>query len=127
MWVTGPESSAGRLGSAEFHHLMAAVGPFETRPHLAVAVSGGSDSLALTLLAAAWARRRGGAMTAITVDHGLRAEAGGEARQVGRWLRARGIAHRILRWRPTGAMPGGLQAAARAARYGLLADWCRRQ
>ena len=121
------EDPAARLRPAEFDHLMQAVGPFESRPRMAVAVSGGSDSMALALLAAGWVARRRGAITAITVDHGLRPEAGAEARQVGRWLRARGIPHRILRWRPpAGALPGGLQAAARAARYGLLADWCRR-
>lgn len=106
---------------------MRAVEPFESRPRVAVAVSGGSDSMALALLAAHWAARRGGVITAITVDHGLRPAAAAEARQVGRWLRARGVAHRILRWRPpAGALSGGLQAAARAARYGLLADWCCR-
>jgi tRNA(Ile)-lysidine synthase len=122
------ENPAAALRPAEFDRLMQAVGPFESRPRLAVAVSGGSDSMALAVLAADWAGRRGGTITAITVDHGLRPEAGAEARQVGRWLRARGIAHRILRWRPlAGVLPGGLQAAARAARYDLLTDWCRKQ
>ncbi len=121
------EEAAARLLPAEFDRLMRAVGPFESRPRVAVAVSGGSDSMALALLAACWAARRGGAITGITVDHGLRPEAAAEARQVGRWLRARGIAHRILCWLPpAGALSGGLQAAARAARYGLLAEWCRR-
>jgi tRNA(Ile)-lysidine synthase len=111
---------------AEFDRLMRAVGPFEPRPRVAVAVSGGSDSMALTLLAARWAERRGGAITGITVDHGLRPEAAAEARQVGRWLRARGVAHYILRWRPpAGALSGGVQSAARAARYDLLTEWCR--
>jgi len=115
------------ITSAEFDHLVRNVGPFEARPHVAVAVSGGSDSMALALLMAGWAARRDGEITAITVDHGLRAEAAAEARQVGRWLRARGMRHRILHWEPRpGVMRGGVQAAARAARYDLLADWCRR-
>jgi len=127
MRTTGSDSSQRGLRAIEFDRLMKGVGPFESRPHLAVAVSGGSDSMALALLAAAWAERRGGRITAITVDHGLRPEAAAEARQVGRWLRARGIAHRILRWRPpAGAFPGGVQAAARAARYELLCGWSRR-
>jgi len=127
MTATSADERQARLRPGEFDRLMRAVGPFEARPRLAVAVSGGSDSMALTLLAAAWARRRNGEIISITVDHGLRPEAAAEARQVGRWLRARGIAHRILRWRPAaGERHGGLQAAARAARYGLLADWCRR-
>ncbi|MGE5146314.1 MAG: tRNA lysidine(34) synthetase TilS, partial [Candidatus Eiseniibacteriota bacterium] len=110
----------------DFDALMARLGPFERRPALAVGVSGGADSLALVLLAAGWARRRGGIVTALTVDHGLRPEASAEARQVGRWLAARGIAHRRLAWR--GPKPRhNIQALARAARYGLLTDWCRRE
>ncbi|HTO81022.1 MAG TPA: tRNA lysidine(34) synthetase TilS [Methylomirabilota bacterium] len=107
---------------------MQVLGPFEARPRLGVAVSGGSDSMALALLAAGWAQSHGATITALTVDHGLRREAAAEARRVGRWLGERGIRHRILRWRPDAGAPfaGGVQAAARAARYRLLADWCRR-
>jgi tRNA(Ile)-lysidine synthase len=114
------------LTADEFDRSMQALGPFESRPRIAVAVSGGSDSMALTLLAAAWSRRCGGETVALTVDHGLRAEAAAEARQVGRWLKAHGIAHRILRWNPPAALSGGMQAAARDARYRLLTGWCRR-
>jgi tRNA(Ile)-lysidine synthase len=104
---------------------MRPLGPFERAPEIAVACSGGSDSLALALLAAGWAEARGGRAIALTVDHGLRPEASAEARQVKRWLALRGIAQVTLRWR--GPKPEtGLQAAARAARYALLADWCRR-
>lgn len=104
--------------------LMAALGPFERRPRLAVAVSGGADSLALCLLAARWARARDGDVVGLIVDHGLRAGSAAEAAQVGAWLEARGIPHRILVWsdpKPS----SGIQAAARAARYRLLEDWCR--
>ncbi|HVM79143.1 MAG TPA: tRNA lysidine(34) synthetase TilS [Stellaceae bacterium] len=102
---------------------MAPLGPFEPRPLLAVAVSGGADSMALALLAERWARARGGRIVALTVDHRLRPESTAEARQVRRWLRARGIAHRVLVW--SGERPrSDLQAAARAARYRLLEEWC---
>ena len=119
-------SDAGKaLGAAEFARLMAPAGPFEATPHLALAVSGGADSMALTLLAAAWARRRKGRITALTVDHRLRPESTAEARQVGRWLGQHGITHKILPWQ--GDKPTtGLQAAARAARMKLLAAWCGR-
>jgi tRNA(Ile)-lysidine synthase len=112
------------LGADQFAALMTALGPFECAPRLGVAVSGGADSMALCLLAEAWARGRGGQVTALTVDHGLRPESTGEARRVGGWLAARGIEHRVLRWR--GRKPSsGLQAAAREARYRLLTSWCR--
>lgn len=90
--------------------------------HLAVAVSGGSDSLALVLLAHA---ALPGRVTALTVDHGLRREAAEEAWQVGRWLAMRGIPHHILRW--DAAPATGIQEAARAARYALMGAWCRAQ
>jgi len=110
----------------KFSERMGALGPFEAQPRLGVAVSGGADSMALVLLADAWARARGGAVLALTVDHGLRAEAAMEARQVGTWLRSHHIAHRILRWE--GAKPKtGIQAAARDARYALLMERCRKE
>mgnify|MGYP001809907465 CR=1 FL=1 len=112
------------LSPLDFPPLLDALGPFESSPHIAVAVSGGADSMALALLAQGWARQRGGTAIALTVDHGLRVEAADEARQVGEWLGRRGMAHHILRW--NGAKPtGDIQATARAARYGLLAAWCR--
>ncbi len=96
----------------------------EGRP-LAVAVSGGADSMALCLLSAGWAQKRGCALLALTVDHGLRAESADEAVQVHAWLGARGIDHEILQWR--GAKPAtGVQAAAREARYRLLKEACSR-
>ena len=112
------------LTDTAFAGLMAAVGPFEEAPHLAVAVSGGPDSMALVLLVEDWIRTQGGRVTALTVDHGFRPESAGEARRVGMWLKPRGIDHRVLRWR--GPRPGaGLQAAAREARYRLMTAWCR--
>ena len=112
------------LNDDVFDGLMADLGPFESRPHLAVAVSGGADSLCLAILMARWAGRLGGRVTALSVDHGLRAEAGEEVRRVGDWLEPKGIDHRVLPW--LGPKPvTGVQAAARAARYRLLGDWCR--
>jgi tRNA(Ile)-lysidine synthase len=103
-----------------------AIGGFEAQPFIAVAVSGGPDSLALTILADRWARERGGQLTALTVDHRLRPESAHEARIVGEWLAGRGIAHHVLVWDE--AKPKtGIQEAARAARYRLLAGWCRAQ
>ena len=104
---------------------MAPLGPFEPAPRIAVAVSGGSDSLALCLLADRWVRARGGTVFALTVDHRLRPESGAEAAQVMRWLAARAIPHRTLRW--TRARPASaVQEEARAARFALLNGWCRR-
>jgi len=114
---------SGALGAAEFARLMRPLGPFERRPRVAVAVSGGADSLALMLCASRWAKALGGRAVGLTVDHGLRPEAAAEARRVARWLRGRGLEHVTLRW--SGPKPAAnLQAEARAARYRLLEHWC---
>jgi tRNA(Ile)-lysidine synthase len=89
---------------------------------VAVAVSGGPDSMALALLAQRWASDRNIRLVALTVDHGLRPGSGDEARQVAGWMAARGIAHRILPWQD--GPRGNLQASARQARYRLMEQWC---
>ncbi len=110
---------------------MAGLGPFESRPRLAVAVSGGADSMSLILLCHRWAQAHGGAAVALSIDHRLRPESANEVRQVGRWLKARGIPHASIAWRQAAGGPkaalqakGALQARARAARYELLGQWC---
>src|SRR5436190_4139354 len=100
---------------------------WKAAPALVLAVSGGPDSLALMWLAARWRRAltRGPRLIAVTVDHGLRPEAAREARDVKRLARALEVPHRTLRW--TGTKPKtGLPAAARAARYRLLAQAARK-
>jgi tRNA(Ile)-lysidine synthase len=95
-------------------------------PAIVLAVSGGPDSIALMWLAARWRRAlaRGPRLIAVTVDHGLRSEAAREARDVKRLARTLDLPHRTVRW--TGAKPRtGLPAAARAARYRLLAQAAR--
>ncbi len=80
--------------------------------------------MALCLLVDDWVRGRGGRLTALIVDHGLRPESHAEARQVASWLAARNIPATILSW--GGAKPdANIQANARRARYGLLTAWCR--
>lgn len=92
---------------------------------LALAVSGGADSLALLLLAAGWARSAPGRrLHVLTVDHGLRPESTREAEAVTAQAAALGLDHRVLR--PDRPLPRrGLEAAARACRYDLMARWCR--
>jgi tRNA(Ile)-lysidine synthase len=108
---------------AAFAAAMAGLGPFEPAPLLAIAVSGGADSLALAVLADAWARGRGGSVVGLVVDHGLRTEAADEARVTERLLVGHGVAARVLRL--TGLAHGpALAERARAARYAALIAAC---
>jgi tRNA(Ile)-lysidine synthase len=100
---------------------------WKTAPAIVLAVSGGPDSVALMWLTARWRRglRRGPQLMAVTVDHGLRPEAAREARDVKRLAQSLDLPHRTLRW--TGPKPRtGLPAAAREARYRLLAQAARK-
>jgi len=93
---------------------------------LVVAVSGGADSLCLTLLANRYCQKKGLKCLALTVDHGLRPESLSEARQVQKWLSGYGILHRILTW--TGEKPKTcVEEKAREARYSLLLSACRKE
>lgn len=95
---------------------------------VAVAVSGGPDSMALLALTYEWAAARGKRVHAMTVDHALRAESAHEAAQVGTWIAVHfpGVTHEILR-RDAGAIaPNRLQEQARDDRYELMRAACAR-
>ncbi len=108
--------------------LLRCFAPLERSDGIALAVSGGADSLALMLLARRWAELAGPAqrIVVLTVDHGLRAEAAVEAAEVARIAGAIGFPARILRW--DGPHPdASIEAAAREARYRLLFDAMREE
>lgn len=91
---------------------------------LAVATSGGVDSLALLLLIHKVAQQKGHRIVALTVDHGLRDQSKNEALLVQQWTQEKGIDHVILEW--NGTKPHScLQEKAREARYHLLLEWCK--
>jgi tRNA(Ile)-lysidine synthase len=87
---------------------------------IGVAVSGGPDSLALLMLAAA---ARPGLVEAATVDHGLRAESRAEAEMVASLCERLNVPHSTLPADWTEPPTANIQAEARTMRYRLLADW----
>jgi len=111
-----PPEAVGRFRT-ELRRLL----PDGTEKPLAVAVSGGPDSLALLWLAA---QALPGGAVAATVDHGLREGAAAEAAAVGTACRALGVPHAVLTVEVT-SHGVGMQAAARTARYRALAVWAR--
>jgi tRNA(Ile)-lysidine synthase len=114
---------AAPVSAAEAKTLFAGL---RSAPAVLLAVSGGPDSTALMVLAARWRAglSQGPQLLAVTVDHGLRAESGREAQAAKRLAQRLGLRHRTVRW--TGEKPQtGLQEAARAVRYRLLAAAAR--
>jgi tRNA(Ile)-lysidine synthase len=100
------------------------LGPLEPRPTLAIAVSGGADSMALAILTRDWARQHDGSVLALTVDHGLRPASADEARITVERLRGLGVPARLL---PLSNLKHGAALAdrARTLRYAVLTDACR--
>jgi len=92
---------------------------------LGVAVSGGGDSVALMLMAAAWGRSRAVAVRVASVDHGLRPDAAAEAAAVAARAARLGLPADVLTLRDWRGR-GNLQAEARGARTRALAGWARR-
>ena len=87
---------------------------------IGVAVSGGSDSLALLHAA----RAASLSVDAVTVDHGLRPGSAAEAAKVADLCRGLDVHHTVLRWDSWDGT-GNVQDKARHARYALIADWAR--
>ena len=87
-----------------------------------IAVSGGRDSIALLHLMVQLQAKIGCEVIAATIDHALRSESRKEAEQVANWCAKLGVPHKIITWHHDG-VTSGLQAKARAARYGLLARY----
>lgn len=89
---------------------------------IAVALSGGPDSMALLYLLSH--ETKAGKIYALTVDHGLRPESAAEAQTVSTWVKDwPRVEHRILRW--TGRKPeNAIMQRARDARYRLMYQWC---
>ncbi len=120
----GDAEDTGADSRAFIRHQIAAALSFDRPTRPAVAVSGGGDSMALLRLMAEWAEGEKLPLQAVTVDHGLRAEAAEEARFVADTCADLKIKHTTLTWTGWDGR-GNLQDAARRARYALMAEWAK--
>ncbi|PAK78539.1 tRNA lysidine(34) synthetase TilS [Acetobacter fabarum] len=89
-------------------------------PPVALAVSGGGDSLALAWLARRWRRN----LLALVVDHGLRPESGAEARLTVERLHAMDVPARLITLTDLTKGPA-MAARARKARYARMVQACQ--
>jgi tRNA(Ile)-lysidine synthase len=95
------------------------------KENLAVAVSGGPDSLALAYLTRCYALKNNIKVKYFIVDHKIRKESSLEAKSVKSILKKIGIESKILIWK--GKKPSkNIQAIARNKRYSLLANECKK-
>jgi len=97
----------------------------KVKQDLAVAVSGGADSLALAYLAKCYSLKHKIKVKYYIVNHKLRKESSLEAETVKKVLKKIGIECKILNW--NGKKPSkNIQAIARDKRYLLLANECKK-
>lgn len=122
-----PGQDGGADGVFPDRELAAIFAQWVAYPSIALAVSGGADSVALMLLARDWLNAARGPLpqiTVLTVDHALRDGSAAEAQWVKSAAEALGFRHETLRWE--GEKPlADLQAEARRARYVLMTGYCR--
>ena len=95
------------------------------KKNLAVAVSGGPDSLALAYLAKCFSLLNNINVKYFIVDHKLRRESSLEAKEVRNILNKINVKSEILIW--NGKKPlGNIQSLAREKRFSLLANECKK-
>ena len=98
----------------------------KVKENLAVAVSGGPDSLALAYLTKCYSLKYNLKVNYFIVDHKLRKESSSEAKLVKNILNTINVKCKILKW--NGKKPSkNIQAAARDKRYSLLVNECKKE
>lgn len=98
---------------------------FENNPSVAVAVSGGPDSMALLYLVTNWIKIKKGQITVLIVDHKLRKNSKEEANSIYKFLTSKKIKTRILYVRKSKVIKKNMNEA-RNNRYKLLTNYCKK-
>lgn len=126
-WDFSDKTATIGLFCNEIELILAEKSGSSTLNAIAVAVSGGSDSMAALILTAYWAKKRKIAVTGVTVDHHLREESGEEALFVHDFCKRLGVGHTVLDWiHEPNITHGKLERLAREVRYRLIDDFCQK-
>ena len=97
---------------------------YEKNPHIAVAVSGGPDSIALVFILNKWIKQQKGKLTALIVDHRIRSESYFESLETKKYLDTKGINNSILRIAKN-VISRGQMSNARFNRFHKMFNYCK--
>ena len=98
---------------------------FESNPFIAVAVSGGSDSIALVFLLKNWIRKNKGKLIALIIDHQIRESSFKEASFVKKYLNNNNIQSLILKVLKKNVLKGKM-IQARENRFLKIINYCKK-
>ena len=96
---------------------------FEKKPTIAVAVSGGPDSMALVFLLNKWIQNNQGKIFALIIDHGIRKESYKESKTIKEYLCSKNIESHIFRVNKKKIIKNTMKEA-RVNRYEKLIKFC---
>ena len=99
--------------------------PLIGKEKFAIAVSGGSDSLALSILAKLYSQEKCSDFATLIIDHRLRKESAHEAKQTYKNLKKNNIKAEILTYRGS-KFTSNIQKKARDLRYDLFQKYCKK-
>ena len=122
MRLTAEQLAAEGIDGARIHFIDTIFLQSQRPEKVAIAVSGGGDSMALLHLAWRWSVLAGVPIEAVSVNHGLRTEAADEVRMVADVCADLDVMHSVLHW-DGAAATGNIAAAGRDARYRLMGEW----
>ena len=99
---------------------------FENNPVIAVAVSGGPDSMALIYLMKEWIKSKKGKIVALLIDHKLRAESYNECKKTKNYLKTLNVNSKIITVSAKKIYKKNMYEA-RQNRYDKLIGFCKSQ
>ena len=115
-----------RLNQINFENIIKKNFLFEKKPKIAVAVSGGPDSMALVYLLDKWVKKNNGKLIALIVDHKIRKESSSEAETVKLNLFNLKIQSKILRISNISIIKKTM-SEARENRFKKLINYCLKE
>jgi tRNA(Ile)-lysidine synthase len=97
---------------------------FKPYKKIALAVSGGADSIAMLYMLYDWSIKAKKTLVILSVNHNLRLEAKEECEYVSNLAKSLGLESVILEWKHDGIF-SNVHKKAREARYELMTNWCK--